>query len=64
MSNFTINIAPDSRDGFGFGSVRVFGSFVTARVDVCNMVLASSPRFVTDKPQPVLNAATSRQRHQ
>jgi len=30
---------------------------VTARVDYCNMVLASSPRYVTDKLQGVLNAA-------
>ena len=32
-------------------------AFVTARVDYCNMVLASSPRSVTDKLQRVLNAA-------
>jgi len=33
-------------------------TFVTTRVDYCNMVLASSPRSVTDKLQRVLNAAT------
>jgi len=32
-------------------------TIVTARVDYCNMVLASSPRYVTDKLQGVLNAA-------
>jgi len=32
-------------------------AFVTARVDYCNMVLASSPRSVTDKLQRVMNAA-------
>ena len=32
-------------------------AFVTARVDYCNMVLASSLRSVTDKLQQVLNAA-------
>ena len=32
-------------------------AFVTARVDYCNMVLAGSPRSVTDRLQPVLNAA-------
>jgi len=32
-------------------------AFVTARTDYWNMVLASSPRSVTDKLQRVLNAA-------
>jgi len=32
-------------------------AFVTARADYCDMVLASSPRSVTDKLQRVLNAA-------
>jgi len=31
-------------------------TFVTARVDYCNMVLASSPRSVTDELQRVLSA--------
>jgi len=35
----------------------VVHAFVTARVDYCNMVLASWPRSVTDKLQRVLNAA-------
>ena len=33
-------------------------TFVTARVDYCNMVFASLPRSVTDKLQRVLNATT------
>ena len=31
--------------------------FVTSRVDYCNLVLASTPKIVTDKLQSVLNAA-------
>ena len=32
-------------------------TFVTSRVDYCNLLLAGAPKFVTDKLQQVMNAA-------